>query len=82
MKKRLCKITVTLGEEEFRWARIEAARKNTKISRLLGRYLKDRMVTENSYKSAMLRALKRKPFLKTRGRHLSRAEAHVRGSPS
>lgn len=34
---------------------------------------------ETSYETAMRRALARKPFLKTKGRYLSREEAHDRG---
>jgi len=35
---------------------------------------------KSSYKGAMLRALARKPFLRTKGRYLSREEAHRRSS--
>ncbi len=78
MKSRLRNITVTLEEEVARWARLEAARQDTSISRLLGGILKDRMVEEDSYERAIRRALARKPFLKTDGRYLSREEVHER----
>jgi len=76
MKTRLRNITITLEESIARWARIEAARRDTSISRLLGGILKERMLEEDVYQAAMRRALARKPFLRTKGRYLSREEAH------
>jgi hypothetical protein len=50
---RLRNITVTLEEQVARWARIEAARRDTSVSRLLGELLKERMsVTADSAKTA------------------------------
>src|ERR1700690_3210284 len=40
---RLRNVTVTLEEEVAQWARIEAARRDTSVSRLLGALLKERM---------------------------------------
>lgn len=40
---KLQNVTVTLEEEVARWARIEAARRDTSVSRLLGELLKERM---------------------------------------
>ena len=40
---RLRNVTVTLEEDVARWARIEAARKDTSVSQLLGALLKERM---------------------------------------
>jgi len=78
MKSSLRNITVTLEEGVARWARLEAARRETSVSRLLGGILKDRMLEKDGYQRAMRRALARKPFLKTDGRYLSREEAHAR----
>lgn len=78
MKTRLRNVTVTLEEPVARWARIEAARKETSVSRLLGAILKERMLHNDGYERAMRRALARKPFPKTDGRYLSREEAHER----
>jgi hypothetical protein len=36
-------VTVTLEEDVAQWARIEAARQNTSVSRMLGALLKERM---------------------------------------
>lgn len=41
--RRLRNVTVTLEEEVAQWARIEAARRDTSVSRLLGGLLKERM---------------------------------------
>ena len=57
------------------WARIEAARQDTSVSRLLGELLKERMSSQGGYERAMRRALGRKPFLRSAGRYLTREEA-------
>jgi hypothetical protein len=78
MKSHLRNITVSLEEDVARWARLEAARKETSVSRLLGEILKERMLSKDRYERAMRQALARKPFLKTDGQYLSREEAHDR----
>jgi hypothetical protein len=78
MKRKLKNVTITLDEEVARWARIEAAQKETSVSRLLGEILRERMLRNDVYQKAMRRALARKPFLKSEGRYLSREEAHDR----
>ncbi len=70
---------MTLEDEVARWARVEAARNDTSVSRLLGELLKERMVEADGYQRAMRRALARKAFLKSDGRYLSREESHDRG---
>jgi hypothetical protein len=71
-------VTVTLEEDVAQWARIEAARRDTSVSRLLGTLLKERMAAQDGYEKAMRRALNRKPFLHGHGRYLTREEAHDR----
>jgi hypothetical protein len=44
---RLRNVTVTLEEDVARWARIEAARQDTSVSRLLGEILKERMTGQD-----------------------------------
>jgi len=80
MKGKLRNVTVTLEQQVARWARIEAARRDTSVSRLLGDILKERMLQSDGYEKAMRRALARKPFLKSDGRFLSREEVHDRAS--
>jgi hypothetical protein len=77
-KTQLRNVTVTLEEDVAQWARIEAARRDTSVSRLLGELLKERMTAQDDYARAMRRALGRKPFLKSGGRYLTREEAHDR----
>jgi predicted DNA-binding ribbon-helix-helix protein len=71
-------VTVSLDEEVALWARLEAARRDTSVSRLLGDLLKERMVRESRYDRAMESALARGPFLASDGRYLSREEVHDR----
>lgn len=75
---KLRNVTVTLDETVAHWARMEAARMETSVSRLLGSLLKERMLLESSYESAMHRALARNTFAKSDRRYLSREEAHDR----
>ncbi len=78
MRSRLRNVTITLEEPVARWARLEAARQDISVSRLLGEFLKERMIEKEGYQRAMRRALVRQPFLSTDGRYLSREEAHDR----
>ncbi len=78
MKRRLRNVTVTVEENVARWARLEAARQETSVSRLLGRILEERMSQQDEYERAKRRALRRKPFLKSDGKYLSREEVHDR----
>ncbi len=77
---RLRNITITVDEDVARWARVEAAKEDTSVSRLVGEMLRERMTKEESYAKAMKRALARKPFLKSDGKYLTREEAHDRAN--
>ena len=48
---RLRNITVTLEEDLAQWARIEAAKRDTSVSRLLGELLKERMEKPSAQRS-------------------------------
>jgi hypothetical protein len=50
-KSQLRNVTVTLEEHVAQWARIEAARRDTSVSRLLGELLKERMETRGAQNS-------------------------------
>ncbi len=78
MKNALRNVTVTLEEEVARWARLEAARQDTSISRLLGGILKQRMMETDQYEKAMRRALSGKPLFRSGGKRLTREEMHER----
>jgi hypothetical protein len=77
MKAKL-RITVTLEEDVADWARTEAARLDTSVSRLLAGIIKERMNENDSYESSMRQALARKPFLKTDGKYPKREEIYDR----
>jgi hypothetical protein len=81
MKTRVRNITITLDEELALWARVEAARSDTSVSRFLADILKECMMQKDNYEAAKRRALARKPFLKPDGRHLSRKQVHDRERP-
>jgi hypothetical protein len=59
---RLRNITITVDEDVARWARIQGAKEDTSVSRLVGEMLRERMAEEENYEKAMKRALRRKPF--------------------
>ena len=73
-------VTITLDEEVARWARVQAAERNTSVSRLVGELLRQYMKDEEAYSSAMKRYLARKPErLKRRDeRYPKRDETHER----
>lgn len=78
MKHERKNVTVSLETDVARWARLEAARKDTSVSRLLGELLKQRMLEQDEYENAMREALARKPFIKGSRRYLTREEVHER----
>lgn len=52
-------ITITLNEETARWARIEAAKSGTSVSRLVGRILRERRAQETERQTALVRFMDR-----------------------
>lgn len=54
-------MTITVTEEVARWARKEAAEKNTSVSKLVGRMLEEEMVRRDEYWEAYERVKKIKP---------------------
>ncbi len=55
MPRRLKNVTITLDPETARWARVEAARRDTSVSRLLGSLLEREMRGEQAYDRAKKR---------------------------
>ena len=78
MKAKLRNITVTLEPELVQWARIEAARRELSMSRFLAQLVKKEREEKDQYAAALTRSLRRKAFMKTDGKYLSREEAHDR----
>jgi hypothetical protein len=61
-------VTITIEEEVARWARIRAAEEETSLSRLVGEMLREKMIEEKTYQTAMKRYLSQVPrALKKRG---------------
>lgn len=50
-------ITITMDDAVAEWVRVEAARRNTSVSRLLGEWLGEKMRQEDAYAQAMREAL-------------------------
>lgn len=46
-------VTVTMEDGVADWARMEAARRNTSVSRLVGELLADKMRNDDAYERAM-----------------------------
>jgi hypothetical protein len=73
-------VTVSLDEETARWARVEAARRDTSVSKLLAEVLREKMRADEGYDAAMSAYLSRPamPLRKRRARYPSRDEVHDR----
>lgn len=50
-------VTVTMEDSVAEWARLEAARRNTSVSRLVGEMLAEKMRHDDAYERAMREAL-------------------------
>jgi hypothetical protein len=48
-------VTITVDEAALEWARIEAAKRNTSVSRLVGEMLAEKMRRDDSYERATIR---------------------------
>lgn len=55
-------VTITLDDETARWARIEAARQDTSVSKMVGAMLRERMQREDAYERAKRSFLGRGPY--------------------
>ncbi|MFZ2989388.1 CopG family transcriptional regulator [Ideonella sp.] len=56
-------VTVTMDDSVADWARLEAARRNTSVSRLVGEMLAEKMRHDDAYERAMREALEFKSFV-------------------
>ena len=73
-------MTITLDEETAGWARIEAAKSDTSLSRFVGALLRERMESRRAYEQARQSyASRQATFLKPAGsRYPTRDEIHSR----
>jgi hypothetical protein len=73
-------VTVTLDREVARWARVEAARRGTSVSRMLGEMLENQMRRHEAYERAKERFFAQVPGIhRADGRPLpTREEVHDR----
>lgn len=80
MSRRLKNVTVTLDPTTARWARVEAARRDMSVSRLIGEMLEVEMRSRSAYEEAMARYMERPARMHEPGTpHLpSREELHDR----
>ena len=61
MKRKLRNVTITMDEETARWARIEAAKRDTSVSRLVGEILSERRLKAEGYEAARARYFAQEP---------------------
>lgn len=65
-------VTVTMEDTVAEWARLEAARRNTSVSRLIGEMLAEKMRHDDAYERAMREALEFRSWGKASGPGLGR----------
>jgi len=71
-------VTVTMEDAVADWARMEAARRNTSVSRLIGELLAEKMRHDDAYERAMREALEFKSWGSSDGRYPKRDEIYGR----
>jgi hypothetical protein len=72
-------VTVTMEDTVADWARMEAARRNTSVSRMIGEMLADKMRHDDAYERAMRDWLSRDRPWKSNGKYPTREQTHDRG---
>ncbi len=73
-------VTVTMEDQVADWARMEAARRNTSVSRLIGELLAEKMRHDGAYERAMREAIEFKSFgYAAEGRYPTRPQSMARG---
>lgn len=75
-------VTVTMEDSVAEWARLEAARRNTSVSRLVGEMLAEKMRHDDAYERAMREALEFKSFGTSDALQPGREEVYTRGGGS
>lgn len=73
-------VTITMEENVAEWARMEAARRNTSVSRLVGELVAEKMRHDDAYERAMHEALQFRSLGVSTGPYLTRDEIYDRGT--
>jgi hypothetical protein len=73
-------VTITMEDGVAEWARLEAARRNTSVSRLVGEMLTDKMRRDDDYENAMREALEFKSLGVSKGPYLAREQIYDRAA--
>ena len=71
-------VTITVEDSALEWARIEAAKRNTSVSRLVGEILAEKMRQEDAYAQAMRKAIKLESWGESDGDFLTRDDLYER----
>ena len=71
-------VTITVDESVLEWARIEAAKRGSSVSRMVGELLAEKMRQEDAYAQAMREALRFESWGVSDGPYLTRDEMYVR----
>ena len=71
-------VTITVEDGALEWARIQAAKRNSSVSRLVGELLAEKMRQEDAYEQAMREALKFESWGASEGPFLNRDEMYDR----
>ena len=74
-------VTVTMDDTVADWARMEAARRNTSVSRLVGELLAEKMRHDDAYERAMREALEFRSWGPSTQPYLSDDEMYDRSRP-
>jgi hypothetical protein len=67
-------VTITMDDSVAEWARLEAARRNTSVSRLVGELLAEKMRHDDDYERAMRDWMERDASFRSDGRPYPKRE--------
>jgi hypothetical protein len=73
-------VTITVEESALEWVRIEAARRNSSVSKWVGEMLADKMRQEDAYAQAMRKATKLESWGESTGPYLTRDGLYERNN--
>lgn len=67
-------VTITVDDGVLEWARVEAARRGSSVSRMVGEMLAEKMRQEDAYAQAMRNALRFESWGESEGPYLRLSE--------